>query len=117
VLSLLGNDSVTATAAPGAAGAILATFPALNATDAVTPEPPITCTGPLGPGGSPVQVAAGPAGTVFPVGVTTVSCIAADAAGNVSPVQAFAVIVACGGGYSFKDATCSGACAVSTVPR
>jgi hypothetical protein len=111
------TSTVHGTAAPAAAGTTLAAFPAMNATDAVTPSADITiaCTGPLGPGGEAITVSPGAGGTTFPLGLTIVSCTASDAADNASPVAMFAVLVACQDGYAAVGAICKGECVAQRV--
>jgi hypothetical protein len=82
-------------------------FAQLSATDAVAPAgvpPPVISCRAAVDGGAEVDVT--PAGTEFPYGVTTVTCTAADAAGNVGPGVAFTVSVSCEKGYGFKDGKC-----------
>lgn len=76
---------VTVTAASGQCSAPV-TFPALNVTG--TPTPTLTCTAPIGPGGSVVPVTSG---STFPVGTTTVTCVASNTAGTATCT--FTVIV------------------------
>jgi hypothetical protein len=45
----------------------------------------------------------GSGGTRFPVGTTTVACVATDAAGNRGAAATFAVEVACPTDYALKD--------------
>ena len=73
-LTVPGNTTVPATSASGA----VVTFTA-TATDAIDPSPTVTC--------SPAS------GTTFPLGTTTVSCTAKDAAGNTSAAKTFTVTV------------------------
>src|SRR5205807_9260408 len=73
-LTVPGNITVNAT---GPAGAVV-TYTA-SATDAVTASPTITCV--------PAS------GSTFPIGTTTVSCTAKDAANNVSAPKTFTVTV------------------------
>ena len=61
-----GNQTIEATSAAGA----VATYPSPTATDAVDSTPSVTC--------SPAS------GSVFPLGSTTVTCMASDDAGNSS---------------------------------
>jgi hypothetical protein len=98
---------VHATAAPGARKArVLSGWPTLSAADAVAPggaAPVVTCRAAVdGAPEGPVTDGAG--GTEFPYGITTVTCTAADAAGNTSPAVSFSVSVACGAGYSVRSA-------------
>jgi hypothetical protein len=98
--------------AEGAASDATVAFPAMNATDNVTPEPTITCAGAFN--GSPLTFLAKDATAqrgVFFIGsaATTVSCVASDDAGNTSPAVNFTVAVACGEGFAGAGAACKGA--------
>jgi hypothetical protein len=75
VLTVPGNITTTATSAAGAVVTYSAT-----ASDAVDPNPAVNCST--------------PSGSTFPLGTTTVSCTAVDAAGNTSAAQTFTVSVA-----------------------
>jgi hypothetical protein len=96
---------ITATVPPGAASTTI-DFPQFNIADSDSPSSSITitCTAPLGPGGTAAKVTSA---TAFPVGNTTVSCTATDPAGNTSPPQTFTVAVHCAGeGAMFLGGVC-----------
>jgi ELWxxDGT repeat protein len=73
VLTLPANITVDATSPAGAVVTYIA-----SATDAVSSNVPVICSG--------------PSGTTFPIGTTTVTCTAADAAGNTA-TGSFTVLV------------------------
>jgi hypothetical protein len=93
-------------------------FPTLQATDDAADAAPsltLACKGAID--GKevpypPVTVAASQAAFTrqeqFGYGTTVVTCTATDAAGNEGPAVSFAVVVACGAGYSFRDGACRG---------
>src|SRR5262249_53655783 len=70
------TSPVVVTAAAGQCTAPV-TFPNLGVTG--TPTPTLTCTAPIGPGGSVVSVSSG---SSFPVGSTTVTCTATNSGGT-----------------------------------
>jgi hypothetical protein len=75
-LSGVPSDMSVAASSPG--GAVV-TWPAPTATDAVDSSPQVNC--------SPAS------GSTFPLGTTTVSCVATDNSSNSSPAQTFHVTV------------------------
>jgi hypothetical protein len=109
------GEVVTATAAPGAGGAPVA-FPALGASDNLTPAAALVanvrCKALAGAGSGWVDAypssSASPPPTVFPVGSSLVVCTTKDAATNESPAVAFTVVVSCTAGYGVVNATCTG---------
>jgi hypothetical protein len=77
----LGSPTDVSEIATSSSGAVV-NYTKPSATDAVDPNPTVTCL---------------PApGTTFPVGSTTVSCTAKDAAGNISAAKTFKVSVSYG---------------------
>lgn len=88
--------------APNDDGAVV-NFP-VSATDNQDPAPVITCV-PQGPG------------SVFPVGITVVECIATDASGNVSE-PSFSEITVTGALLQYTtEGTCFYVVAMSRLPR
>jgi hypothetical protein len=99
-LDITGATPALGTADPNSAVAN-ATFPLMRADDNTKPEEvTIACTAVLKQGEAKQAVASGL--TVFPYGTTAVTCIATDAVGLTSAPVAFAVVVACGSGYSVR---------------
>jgi hypothetical protein len=107
----IATTALKATAGPNAANATV-TFPNMTATDNVTPEPTITCTGNFV--GSPRVFLAKDTTKqtgVFTVSATatTVSCTPRDAAGNAGTTVAFTVTVGCQTGFASTGGVCKGA--------
>jgi hypothetical protein len=69
---------IIASALPGAMGAIV-NYPALTAMDDCDPMPVVSCTP--------------PSGSTFPLGLTTVTCVAVDSSGNMSAPKTMDVVV------------------------
>jgi hypothetical protein len=83
-------------------------LPELAASDNVTASPIITCDAP-GATPSSLTFSKGVSAT-FPLGSTTVTCRAQDAAGNISPNVTFAVSVVCPTGFAASGTACAGEC-------
>jgi hypothetical protein len=102
-LEITGPTPLVAFAARGARKAAITTgFPMMAATDpngspSTLPASTIACNATIDGVSSTVTAA-----TAFPYGVTVVTCIAVDGAGNVSPAVSFAVDVACEYGASLR---------------
>jgi hypothetical protein len=90
---------VFASAQRGAGNATVDHFPAMNAMGDGAVALSVTCTAPLGAGGSNVTVQAGVDGTAFPLGTTPVACIARTTSRDTSPAVTFSVVVGCDSGY------------------
>jgi hypothetical protein len=106
-----GNLRVRAFAAPGAPGAEV-DFPFIAAQDDVTlwSDIKVVCRAVVTRGDADrVYPKSDDSPTLFPVGATTVSCVATDEAGNKSPPASFAVEVRCRPNYALNDdGVCTG---------
>jgi hypothetical protein len=101
-LALTGLSPVLVKANPGANTALVSKFPDMeaydpNGTPVALPADSISCNATIGGVNTEVTTA-----TPFPYDVTSVACVARDAAGNPSLPVSFAVHVVCEPGYSVR---------------